>query len=54
MTTQKELNLLKEKLSKPESVLDRSDKRNQVRFHLINENDLVVIQEIINNRYKGQ
>lgn len=54
MTTQKELNLLKEQLSKPEEVLDRSDKRNQVRFHLINENDLAVIQGIINNRYKGQ
>jgi len=53
MTTQEELKLLKGKLSKPESIVDRNDRYKNVRFHLINQNDLSLIQGIIKNRYKN-
>lgn len=50
MTTPDELILLQKKLSKPESILDRKDKYRQVRFHMINEGDLKLVQEIIRRR----
>lgn len=50
MTTSDELKLLQTKLSKPESILDRKGKYGQVRFHMMNEGDLKVVQEIIRNR----
>jgi len=50
MTTSNELRLLREKLSKPESILDRKGKYGQVRFHIMNEADLKLVQEIIKNR----
>src|SRR3989344_1393562 len=37
LTTPEELKILQEKLSKPESILDRKGRYNQVRFHMINE-----------------
>ncbi|MDP1760224.1 MAG: DUF262 domain-containing protein [Candidatus Woesebacteria bacterium] len=52
MTTSEELQLLKERLSKPESILDRKGKYGQVRFHMMNEDDLKLIQEIIRNRVR--
>ena len=50
LTTPEELKILQEKLSKPESILDRKGRYNQVRFHMINEDDLRVTQEIIRKR----
>lgn len=50
MTTSGELKLLREKLSKPKSILDRKGKYGQVRFHIMNEADLKLVQEIIKNR----
>lgn len=52
MTSPEELKILKEGLSKPESILDRKGKYGQVRFHMMNEDDLKLIQEIIRNRVK--
>lgn len=52
MTTTEELKLLKEGLSKPESILDRKGKYGQVRFHMMNEDDLKLVQEVIRNRVK--
>ena len=46
-----ELKILQEQLSKPDSILDRHGRYGQVRFHLVNENDLQVLQQIIKNRY---
>ena len=50
MTTPEELKLLKEGLLKPESILDRKGKYGQVRFHMMNEGDLKLVQKIIRNR----
>lgn len=52
MTSPEELKILKEGSSKPESILDRKDKYGQVRFHIMNQNDLEVIKDIIRNREK--
>ncbi len=52
MATPEELKLLKEKLSKPESILDRKGKYGQVRFHIMNDNDLKIVEDIIQNRVK--
>ncbi len=49
--TNDEKKLLKTKLSKPNSILERSY-RNQIRFHLINDNDFRVVKEIVKNRVK--
>ncbi len=49
--TDDEKNLLKTKLSKQDSILERSY-QGQVRFHLVNDNDFKVLQEIIKNRIK--
>jgi len=46
--TGEEMKLLREMLSKPESVLGKQN--GAVRFHLINDNDLKLIQDIINKR----
>jgi len=43
-----EVKLLKEKLSEPESVLQRQN--GSTRFHLINDGDLKLVQEIIKSR----
>ena len=50
MTTPDELKLLQTKLSKPESILDRKGKYGKVRFHIVNEDDLKLVQEIIRKR----
>ena len=50
-TTTDERKLLKEKLSEPDSILERPY-QGQVRFHLISDNDFKLLQEIINNRVK--
>lgn len=50
MTTPDELKLLQTKLSKPESILDRKGKYGKVRFHIVNEDDLKLVQEIIKKR----
>lgn len=52
-TTSDELQTLKERLSKPDSILARDSQYNQVRFRLWNEDDLKVVQEIIGNRVKN-
>ena len=52
MTTPEGLKLLKERLSKLESILDRKGKYGQVRFHITNEDDLKLLKEIIRNRAK--
>lgn len=54
MTTPKELQLLKGRLTKPESILDRQGRYGQVRFHIMNQSDLELIQEIIRNRVHQQ
>ncbi len=51
-TTPDELKILQDKLSKPESVLDRKSKYGQVRFHMINEDDLELVKDIVKNRVK--
>ena len=51
-TTPEEVAILKSKLSDPESILDRHGRHRQVRFHLINNGDLKVVQNIIRNRVK--
>ncbi len=51
-TTPEEIAVLRERLSKSESVLDRDNKYGQVRFRLWNEADLKVLQEIIEERVK--
>jgi hypothetical protein len=51
-TSQEELELLKKGLSKPESLVDRKSKRKRVRFHMMNNNDLELVQKIIRNRFK--
>ena len=48
-TNPEELELLKDKLSKPESVMPKK-RHDQVRFHLINNEDLEVVKEIIRKR----
>jgi len=50
MTTAEELKLLNEQLSKPESILDRKGRYSQVRFHIINKEDLNLVKKIIINR----
>ncbi len=50
MTTHAELKSLKKELSKPESILDRQGRYKQVRFHLMNKDDLELIQDIIRKR----
>lgn len=52
LTTPEELKILREGLSKPESILDRQSKYGQVRFHLMNESDFEVFKKIIRNRVK--
>lgn len=52
-TTKDELQTLRDKLSKESSILDRKGKYGQVRFHLINDEDLEVIKEIIGKRIGG-
>ncbi len=49
-TTLEELRHIKERLSKPASFLNRQNRSRQVRFHLINDSDLELIQEIIRKR----
>lgn len=51
-TTPEEITILKSKLSDPESILDRHVRHGQVRFHLINDNDLKAVQDIIRNRVR--
>ena len=51
-TTTEDMKILKERLSDPTSILDRHGRYGQVRFHLLNDNDLEVIQEIIRKRVK--
>ena len=51
-TTKEELQKIKDKLSKKSSILDRENEIAQVRFHLINNEDLKVMQEIIRKRIK--
>jgi hypothetical protein len=51
-TTPDELKLLQANLSKPESVLDRKGKYGQVRFHMINEDDLELDKDIVKNRVR--
>lgn len=51
-STAEDVKVLKEKLSKPESILDRKSKYGQVRFHLLNDSDLEVVKNIIRNRIK--
>ncbi|MBU0974385.1 DUF262 domain-containing protein [Patescibacteria group bacterium] len=50
MTTPEELKSLKENLSKPESIFDRQGRYKQVRFHIMNKNDLELILNIIRKR----
>lgn len=52
-TTPEELKILQEKLSKPQSILDRKSKWGQVRFRLYTDDDLRVVQEIIRSRIKN-
>jgi hypothetical protein len=52
LTTPEELQILRERLSKPESILDRQSKYGQVRFHIMNDDDLEVIKKIIENRVR--
>lgn len=54
MATTEELKLLKERLNKPESILDRKGRHGQVRFHIMNQSDLDLIQEIIRKRVLQQ
>lgn len=51
-TTSEELKILSQKLSKPDSILDRKSKWGQVRFRLYTEEDLHVVLETIRNRIK--
>lgn len=50
--TPEELKLLKEKLSKPESIVKHNGRYNRTRFHIMNENDLNLLEEIIINKVK--
>ena len=52
MTIPEELQLLKKRLNKPESILDRQGRYGQVRFHIMNQSDLELIQEIIKKRVR--
>jgi hypothetical protein len=52
-TTSEELQTLKERLSKPDSILARDSQYNQVRFRLWTEEDLKTIQNIIKVRVNG-
>lgn len=52
LTTSEELKLLKDKLSKPESIIERHDRYSQVRFHIMNEDDFKIVQQIIKSRLK--
>lgn len=51
-TTPEEIKILNEKLSKPQSILDRKSKYGQVRFRLWTEEDLGVVQKIIRKRVR--
>jgi len=51
-TTTEDIKILKERLSDPTSILDRHGRYGQVRFHLLNDEDLKVVQEIIRKRVK--
>ena len=51
-TTTEDMKILKERLSDPTSILDRHGRYGQVRFHLLNDSDFGVIQEIIRKRVK--
>jgi len=51
-TTVEELELLRNKLSKPSSIYEYKDRYSQVRFHMINEEDLKLVQDIIKQRSK--
>jgi len=49
-TSDAELEQLKTRLLKPESIVERKDKYKQVRFHLVNENDLDVLKDILKKK----
>lgn len=51
-TSTEELQLLSERLTKPESIVDRKNIYGQVRFHLVNEDDLKILLEIIKGRVR--
>jgi len=51
-TTTEELKLLNEKLSDPSSILDRHARHGQVRFHIMDQNDLDLVLGIIRKRVR--
>ncbi len=52
MTTDEELKIIRQKLTDPSSILERKDHYKQARFHVLNENDLKLVKNIIVRRFK--
>lgn len=53
LTTESELKMLREKLTDPSSIVERHDRYNQIRFHVLNEQDFKLLQEVFHERIKN-
>jgi len=52
LTEEHELKTLREQLTDPKSIVERHDRYNQIRFHILNDQDFKLLQNIFSDRLK--